>query len=214
MVTLTEENKIEFFRFLNNDISISELEKFIYSRTELEQQIDNEIYINLISSDFTNKAKLDNLIKSRIIEIGQFETWKLKKVLNDFLAQPEKADIYLNKLYHLYCGIYQDDGQRKYEYNFLGNLGLNYFFWADEGYLRTMYGNNWESEYKKCLTEFRFYHEQLKGFAIEILLALDNKDIKIFNDGTYRITENLKNKLETDQIYQLNHAVNKAYNKS
>jgi len=208
IATLTDENKIEFFKFLNGDKSISDLEAFIYSKTELEQQLDSETYLELISLNFRdkcNKAELYDLIMSKIIESGQFETWKLRRVLNDFLIQPEKTDVNLNKLYHLYCGIYQDNGEREYDYKFLGNLGLNYLYWTDEGYLKKYYGDNWKIEYEKCSTEFEFYHEQLKGFAEEILLALDNKEIEIFNDGTYTITDDLKNRLETDQIYKLKH---------
>lgn len=159
MKTVSDKNKIEFYKFLNGDKSVTDLENFIYSEPDLEQQLDSEIYFNLIELNFKDKydkAKLPDLIKNRIIEEGQFETWKLKRILNDFLTQPEKIDLNLDKIYHLYCGIYLDNGKRKYEYKFLGNLGLNYLHWTDEGYLKTFYGDNWKAEYKKCSTDFNF----------------------------------------------------------
>ena len=164
--------------------------------------------MNLIELNFKDKyeiAKLPDFIRNKIIEEGQFETWKLKRILNDFLTQPEKIDRNLDKIYHLYCGVYQDNRKRKYEYKFLGNLGLNYLHWTDEGYLKTFYGDNWKAEYEKCSTEFEFYHKQLKDFATEILTAIDSKEIQILNDGTYRISSDLKNKLEIDEIYKLKH---------
>lgn len=206
MTTVSDNNKLEFYKFLNGDKSVEDLENFIYSQPDLEQQLDSETYLNLIELNFKDKydkAKLPELIITRIIEEGQFETWKLKRILNDFLTQPEKIDLNLDKIYHLYYGVYQDNGKRKYEYKFLGNLGLNYLHWTDEGYLKTFYGDNWEAAYEKCSTEFKFYHEQLKDFATEILLAIDSKEIEVLNDGTYRISGDLKNKLETDDIYKI-----------
>ena len=59
-------------------------------------------------------------------------------------------------------------------------------------FFKFLNGDNWKIEYGKCSTEFEFYHEQLKGFAAEIISAIDNKEIEIFNDGTYTITDDLK----------------------
>ncbi len=208
MMTVSENNKTKFYKFLNGDSSIEDLENFIYLQTDLEQQLDSETYLNLIEMNFKDKyvkAKLQEFIRNKIIEEGKFVTWKLKNILNDFLAQPEKTDLNLDKIYHLYCGVYQENGPRKYEFKFLGNLGLNYLHWTDEGYLKTHYGDNWKTEYEKCKSEFGFYHEQLKDFATEILFAIDNKEIEIFNEGTYRITKDLKNKLEISEIYKLKH---------
>ncbi|HWB28274.1 MAG TPA: hypothetical protein VG738_22530 [Chitinophagaceae bacterium] len=91
MTKLSDENKIEFYKFLNGDISVSDLEKFIYKHSDLEQQLDKDIYLELISLDFKDKyviATLPDFIKKNIIEEGQFETWKLRNVLNTFLTDP------------------------------------------------------------------------------------------------------------------------------
>ena len=52
-----------------------------------------------------------------------------------------------------------------------------------------------------------FYQVQLKPFAEEILNALNDDNIQILNDGTYIIKEELKSKLETDNIYELKHPI-------
>ncbi|MBL7787636.1 MAG: hypothetical protein JNM36_17145 [Chitinophagales bacterium] len=179
---------------------------FIYSQSDLEQQIGEETYLTLISLNVKDKYAgtiMSGLIQDKIIEAGAFETWKLKKVLTDFLTQPEKLDIHLDKIYQLYCGIYQGDEPRKYEYTFLGNLALNFLYWTEKGYLETFYGDNWKSKYEEVTTKFEFYHKQLKGFATQILLAIDNKEIEILNDGTYTITDELKRKLEPTTYYVL-----------
>jgi hypothetical protein len=205
---LTEENKIVFYKLLTLEKSIDDFERFIYTQKDIENQLGKDTFFNLIKLNFKDKyeqAKLVELIKSKIIEEGQFETWKLKTILNDFLSQPKKTDLNLDKIYHLYCGVYQENGARKYEYKFLKNLRLNYLYWANEGYLKTHYGNIWESEYTKYQNEFIFYHEQLKKFATEILLAIDNKDIEILNNGTYKISDDLKSQPESEKIYILMH---------
>lgn len=199
---------IEFFKFLNGEISVSDLESFIYHAIDLEKQMDTETYLELISIDFKDKfiiTRLSDLIKERIIREGEFEAWKLRKVLNALITDSESLHIYLDKLYHLYCGVYQDTGKRKYQFKFLANLGLNYLYWIDEGYMRTNYGEHWKEEYDRSLQDLGFYHQQLKPFAEEILSALDNKQIVIQNDGNYQIADKLKSKLESDKVYLLKH---------
>lgn len=208
MKTVSDYNKIEFYKFLNGDTSVEELENFIYTDPDLEKQLGSETYLNLIELNFKDKydrQKLLNLIKNDIIDEGQFEAWKLKIILNSFLSDIDNIHKYLNKLYRLYFGIYHVNGQRRYEYKFLSNLALNYLYWVDEGYMRANFGDNWESEYSNCFSHFEYYHKQLKPFANEILTALNDNKIQILNDGTYLITEDLKVKLETETIYTLKH---------
>jgi len=78
-------------------------------------------------------------------------------------------------------------------------------YWLDEGYMKANYGDNWKEEYERSFNDFKFYHDQLKPFAKEILSALDTKQIVILKDGTYKISEDLKKKLQTDKIYKLKH---------
>lgn len=208
MTNLSDTNKVEFYKFLNGKRTVEELRDFIYSQPDLEQQLESEAYLSLIELNFNDKydrAKLPTLIKNSVVEEGQFETWKLKTLLNNFLSDVSNTHINLDKFYHLYCGIYQDEGQRRYEYKFLSNLGLNYLYWANEDYMKVNAGANWEVEYNNCFKDFAFYHAQLKPFAEEILGALDEHKIQILNDGTYLITDELKAKLETKTIYKLKH---------
>lgn len=206
--TSTDKNLIEFYKFLNGDTTLLEIEIFVYKQPDLEQQVKKNIYLELISFDFKDKnanADLRQFIFKHVVAEGQFEMWKLKSLLNNFLTDFSNIHKYLDQLYHLYCGIYQENGQQKYQYKFLSNLGLNYLYWVDEGYMKVNYGANWEKEYKNCQDDFEFYHSQLKPFAIEVLDGLKDNRIQIFNDGTYKITEDLKAKLETDTIFQLKH---------
>ena len=208
MITLPENLKTEFYRFLNGNLSILEIERFIYEYTELEYYIEATIYFELINFDFSSKISCDNFkdfILKNIIEEGQFETWKLKKLLSDFIAEPQNAHVHLNSFYHLYCGIYQENAPRKYEYKFLANLGLNYLYWIDEGYMKVHYGENWKREHEKALKEVGHYQYQLKPFAEAVLEALNNGKIMIHNDGKYSILEDVKTQLILKKIYNFIH---------
>jgi hypothetical protein len=88
---------------------------------------------------------------------------------------------------------------------FLEHLGLNYFWWMDEHYLRYAHRSNWKSEYRKTLDNLEFYHRQLKPIAEKILNAINQSDIKIISKGKYEITEELRQELETDKIFELKH---------
>lgn len=206
MISIQE--KIKYFQFLNGQIPATELEQEIYSSAELEKALDNRTYIELISLDFQNNSdieKLKTLLRTNVIEEGEFQTWKVRQILTSFLEDPINLNIYLNSLYHLYCGEYNDSGKRKYEFRFLSNLALNTLFWMDEAYMKANYSDNWENEYRKAFEDFKFYHKQLSPFAEEIIRALDKNQIVIFNDGTYEIKDELRKKLEGNQVYVLEH---------
>ncbi|MFN8287717.1 MAG: hypothetical protein U0V74_13230 [Chitinophagales bacterium] len=204
---LSNHSKEIFFPFLNGDISITDFEKTISTQNTLEDELPSEIFSQLLAFDFKDKYAHQNLVKflnEQVIDVAEYETWKIKTTLNNLIADPPNLPVYLNKLYQLYCGQPKDDGLRIFQFRFLGSLGLNYFYWMDEGYLKANYGENWKLEYEKCLKGLDYYHQQLKPFAVEILDALENREIIIRSDGTYQISEPLKQSLEGN-VYQLIH---------
>ena len=208
MTNITENTLVDFYKFLHGDTSLRDLESLVCRQTELERQFDRDVYLELIGFDFRDKNagnRLKAFILKHLVHEGQFETWKLKSLLSAFLTEVPNLPRHLDQCYRSYCGVYEDDGRRKYAYKFMGNLGLNYLYWMDEGYLKNNYGDNWKKEYEKYLDHFGFYHAQLKPFAVEILEALNSGEIRILDDGTYTISEDLAAKLESETPYTLQH---------
>ena len=119
--------------------------------------------------------------------------------------QPEEIIDRLNEFYALYSNAYNSRGEMAPGFKFLQNLGLNYLYWMDEGYLKTHYGNEWQAEYKIFKKELPFYHEQLKPVAKLILQALEDKTIEIFKQGDYVMTDTLRKKLESDTLFRIVH---------
>ena len=196
----SEVNNI-FFKFLNNEISIENFETNIYNQSELESQLEQNTFQELLEFNYRNEksnSELKKIIIEKVIGKGQFEKWKLMKLLSNFITDVKNAPIYLDKMYNLFLGQNEKNGNKIYEYRFLGHLGLNYFYWIEEGYLRANYGEKWKDEYEKLIQnkEIETEHKKLKPTAELILKSLKNNQIEINNNGTYKITENLKVRLE------------------
>lgn len=52
MSIVTEAYKIEFYKFLNGDSSLREIEAFVFEQIDLEQKLGRGIYEELLSFDF------------------------------------------------------------------------------------------------------------------------------------------------------------------
>jgi hypothetical protein len=118
MQHLSDNIKTKLFRFLNGEESINNFEQWVYATDALEAILGSEDYFNLISLDFSKQAdrfELINLLK-KYIDAGEYETWKLRRLLNHFLSQEGDLPLMLGEFYELYCnGFY-----------FLETLGLKY----------------------------------------------------------------------------------------
>ncbi|HKK77067.1 MAG TPA: hypothetical protein VJ953_18455 [Saprospiraceae bacterium] len=197
--------KEQLYKFLNDDTKLNAFEKWLYSNLNLEEELGSENYLNLVSFNFKSKyanERLKTLVYG-IIDKGDFEEWKITTKLQEFIEKPELTKDLLNEFYRLYCGIPYVNSDTPKGYKFLQNLGLNYFYWIDEAYLKLSYGKKWSEYYKKYEAEIPFYHSQLVPVAKLILSALESKEIEILERGIYKITDRLKEKLEGEKILSL-----------
>lgn len=116
--------KTTFFKFLDGQIDVTDFEQWIYQTSILEEVLESDDYLELISLDFTRRNEkhyLDcryqiNKIIEKYIALGEYETWKLTKLLNTFLNRKGDLIELLGQFYDLYC----------HGYGFLDNLGLHY----------------------------------------------------------------------------------------
>jgi hypothetical protein len=109
MQDLPEEIKIQFYKFLNGEEPIQAFEQWVYATRTLEELLDGESYFALISLDFSKSGSCHELIKllEQTIDAGEYETWKLKRLLNQFLSQEGNLPTMLGEFYELYCnGFY------------------------------------------------------------------------------------------------------------
>jgi len=150
---------------------------------QIKKELGKEIYTDLILFHQTHKNEIEQLKEyiSKIILESEFETWKLTELLEKFINEPKKIKEYLDTFYDLYCGTFDaDKGGFHMGYVFLEHLGLNYFWWMDESYLRYYFKRKWKTEYLKRLNNFENYHKQLRPIAEKILTRIDPAILKTF----------------------------------
>ena len=118
MLTLPDSIKITLFKVLDGDFAIEDFEEWVYSDAELESALTADSYLDLISLDYKKSGAKYELFKliGELIDSGEYEMYKLLKLVKNTMQKDEKLPYYLMEFYHLYC-----DG-----YDFLREIGLNY----------------------------------------------------------------------------------------
>lgn len=107
-----------FFKTLVGDVSIREFECWVYDSKELEQGLPPDNYLDLISFDYNQPHAKYELVKifESLTEKGEFETWKLKRLLKQCIERKNDYPNALVQFYDLYCKGYY----------FLDNLAFGY----------------------------------------------------------------------------------------
>ena len=80
-------NRIKFYEFLNGDIEKEELEKWVYETKELEKELPEDHYVDLISSSFKKgdiKAYVSRLV-DKFFDWQEYEKWRTIKLLRESL---------------------------------------------------------------------------------------------------------------------------------
>lgn len=110
--------QIEFFKTLNDEVSIESFEQWVYKTKELEAFFEPSDFIEFISLNFKDRHLKHEMKKivDKYLDYGEFEKRKIDKVLNDLMNKNEDFAKSLIATYDLYC-----DG-----YGFLDNIGLGY----------------------------------------------------------------------------------------
>lgn len=198
MNRIEEELNDQLYRFLNGEITAAQLQQWLDAHPLSAEGLSEECWWYCMAPEFRdiNVSRHREWLFARGVDEGAFETWRLIRLLEEMLASPDGLPEALDNCYSLYCGVLQEDGSRRYQYRFLGHIGLNYCWWLEEGYLRTTHGDQWEEAYQQALTEIPAHHEMLKPTIKTVLDALKAGEIRIFKDGTYDIPDALKGELE------------------
>jgi len=115
---LKQDIKYCFFKTLIGEKSIIEFEQWLYKSKDLEKQLSQEAYLDLISFNFRQPRALHELTKllKGHIDLAEFETWKLQNLLDKVDQKQGEYPRAILKFYDLYCS----------GYSFLDNLGYGY----------------------------------------------------------------------------------------
>lgn len=118
MLKLPNHIKYTFFQAMNGQMDLANFEQWVYSSSDLEQELSKQLYLDLISLNYKQsgaKYELSHLLE-RHIDKGEYETYKLRRLLNQAKLRNLELPGVLEQFYDLYC----------HGYYFLQELGINY----------------------------------------------------------------------------------------
>ena len=115
---IPNEIKYRFFDALSENESLIQFETWLYSNPQIENLLPADLYFDLIEFNYKqHDAKhLFGNILDRFISKGEFEEWKIRKMLSKALDNDKELPKILVHFYDLYCN----------GYSFFDNLGLGY----------------------------------------------------------------------------------------
>lgn len=116
MIILPQEIKERFFKTIKGHISIEEFKQWLYTDKDLENHLNSNDYLDLISLNFKKsgaKHELWKLLKKHI-DLSEFETYKMMELLREAQKKTDSLPDILMEFYDLYCR----------GYSFLQDLGL------------------------------------------------------------------------------------------
>lgn len=110
--------ELKFYEVLNHKTGIQDFEKWLYEANDLEAELSEETYVDLISINYKSKFAYNDLEKviGNFVNNGKFEIKRIKRVLESIINRGEKCAESIEMTYDLYCSGYK----------FLRRLGLRY----------------------------------------------------------------------------------------
>lgn len=197
MTTLPQDIKERFYRTIKGDISLDDFEQWLYGDKELEKLLNSGDYLDLISLSFKKsgaKYELWNLLKKHI-NLGEFETFKMLRLLNEAKQKNKKLPYILMEFYDLYCK----------GYNFLQDLGLGIGLAVEVPRVNNTTAENWEElttgQQKEILDSFSPELEECIEQVIDwletkkIILTGEQNEIDHYGYEDLRTEEEKKSKL-------------------
>lgn len=136
MIPLPQNIKEKFYDTIKGDISIEDFEQWLYVDKEIEKYLKPDDYLDLISLNFKKsraKYELWKLLQTHI-DIGEFETYKMLRLLKDAQQKNARLPYILIEFYDFYCK----------GYNFLQDLGLGIGLSVAVPGIKNTVADNWE----------------------------------------------------------------------
>ncbi|NVN19871.1 hypothetical protein GUA46_16140 [Muricauda sp. HICW] len=117
-MNIDDKIELRFYQVLKHQMSIQDFETWVYNSKELEQNLPEDLYLDLISLNYKSKYALNDLTKliEQYVDYGKFEIKKIQEILESIIQRDEKCAESIEMTYDLYCK----------GYIFLQKLGLNY----------------------------------------------------------------------------------------
>jgi hypothetical protein len=118
MKEISEHIQLRFYEVLKHKINIQDFEEWVYATKELELELPENTYTDLISLNYKGKYAHNELEKiiEPFVDNGKFEIKRISKYLKSIIKRDENCAESIETTYELYCS----------GYTFLRRLGLTY----------------------------------------------------------------------------------------
>ncbi len=174
-MTLPKDIKELFYKTIQGNISLDEFEKWLYEDKNLEKLLRPEDYLDLISLNFKKggaKYELWSFLKKHI-DLGEFETYKMLRLLKEAQQKTERLPYILIEFYNLYCK----------GYGFFQDLGLGIGLAVEVPRVSNSKAENWdeltEQEQKELLDSFS---PELEDGIERVIYWLETKKIILIGE--------------------------------
>lgn len=136
MPTLPQSLKELFYRTITGEMHLLDFEQWLYASAEAEQLLSADDYLALLTLNYQKSGARYELVKllEQHIDLGEFETHKLLKLLQEAILKTPRLPFILVEFYNLYCRGYY----------FLQDLGLGYGLAVDAPWVENTAADTWD----------------------------------------------------------------------
>ena len=174
-------NRIKFYQFLNDDISLELFESWVYENNDIEKVILEDHYNDLLAFNFKSK-EIKSFIKSIIkkhFDWKEFEKYRTIELLKNIKSGNIEIVLASRKLRELYL---EQEEEIKRPFLSIG-LAIGYESELDNCPIESEY-NLWNSEaLKKQLEPVEWYRKRILEDVNQELNELLNPEIKFIDLG-------------------------------
>jgi len=174
-------NRIKFYQFLNDDISLELFESWVYKNKELENIIQEDHYNDLLAFNFKSR-EIKNFIKSIVkkhFDWKEYEKWRTIELLKKIKSSKIEIVLATRKLREFYL---EQEEIIKRPFLTIG-LAIGYESVLDNCPIETEY-KQWNSDaLKKQLEPVEWYRNRILKDVEQELNELLNPEIKVIDLG-------------------------------
>ena len=198
-----------FYQFLDREISIEEFFDFVYDNPELQKDISDEKYYNLIGFDWSRKNSdfmLEYFLFDSCIDRGKYWTHRLIGLLNRFEKEEENFESNMESLYDFYEESNPEGNDfDDYYYHHEGCTFLEYIGGAYFSYRQEYSHSDWkiQDSEEELLEELatKYGHKRLAKVSEKIRRGLEENRIQIDPDGRFSMDLELSEELRKSDLF-------------
>ncbi|WP_152611395.1 hypothetical protein [Psychroserpens mesophilus] len=203
MNTISKDIKNRLFKTWLEKVPIAEFENWVYSSTELKDQMDSDSYYEFLSFNYkkTNAiSDLKNLIELQLTQ-SELETWNLKRHLTNVKERNNNCTESIRKFYTLNCK----------GYDFMDSLAFNFSLKLEVPYISqnvVSFEELTEVQKEKIISDF---YPEIQDEINKVMSWLENENIVLLGKSNeFGKLEYIDNRTESQKAKK-NYTIKKSW---